>query len=120
MKARSLLGVAVLALVGFEVSADCSTNAYGDVYCGAGRCVRDHTGAVWCSRHYQGGALITRDGRAVCGTGQCAKSTRGEIYCSSVVGGAVLKDSRGQVRCQDRCELATAAQCESTRADSGG
>ena len=100
--------------------ADCATDAYGDVYCGAGRCVRDRGGAVWCSRSYQGGAQLTRDGRALCGKGQCAKTTRGEIFCSSVVGGAVLKDSKGRVRCQGRCEGATAAQCENTRADGAG
>jgi hypothetical protein len=112
--------LAILWLLAPAVSADCATDAHGDVYCGGGRCLRDHNGTVWCSRTYQGGALRSREGSVLCGMGQCAKNTNGEIYCSSVVGGAVLKDSRGRVRCQGRCEPATAAQCENTRADSAG
>jgi hypothetical protein len=112
--------LAILWLLAPAASADCATDAYGEAYCGGGRCIRDHDGTVWCSRYYQGGAQTTRDGRVLCGKGQCAKSTRGEIFCSSVVGGAVLKDSKGRVRCQGRCEAATAAQCENTPADSAG
>ena len=117
---RSTGLLAILWLLAPAASADCATDAYGQVYCGAGHCMKDHDGAMWCSRSYQGGVQMTRDGRVLCGRGQCAKSTRGEIYCSSVVGGAVLKDSKGRVRCQGRCERATAAQCENTRADSAG
>ena len=114
---RSTGLLAILWLLAPAISADCAADAYGEVYCGAGRCQRDRHGAISCSRFYQGGVQVTRGGGVVCGKGQCAKSNRGEIYCSSVVGGAVLKDSKGRVRCQGRCEPATAAQCEKTRAD---
>ncbi len=117
---RSTGLLAILWLLAPAASADCTTDAYGEVYCGGGRCMRDHNGTIGCSRTYQGGAQTSREGRVLCGKGQCAKSIRGEIYCSSVVDGAVLKDSKGRVRCQGRCERATAAQCESARADSAG
>ena len=117
---RSTGLLAVLWLLAPAASADCAADAYGEVYCGGGRCKRDHNGTIWCSRTYQGGAQRSLEGRVLCGTGQCVKNIRGEIYCSSVVGGAVLKDSKGLVRCQGRCERATAAQCENTRADSAG
>lgn len=117
---RSIGLAAILLLLAPAVSADCSADAYGEVYCGGGRCIRDRSGTIWCSRYYQGGAQLTRDGAVLCGKGQCTKSTRGEIFCSSVVGGAVLKDSKGRVRCMGRCEPATAAQCENTRADGAG
>ncbi len=120
MTALRWLGIIALTIIGFAASADCTTDAYGKVYCGGGRCSRDQNGAVWCSRFYQGGAQKTRDGRVLCGKGQCAKSIRGEIFCSSVVGGAVLKDSKGRVRCAGQCERATSEHCENTRADSAG
>jgi hypothetical protein len=97
--------------------ADCAKDIDGEVFCGAGRCVRDADGIIWCSRFYEGGAEMTSHGRVVCGRGQCAKDTRGRIFCSSIVGGAVLKDIRGRVRCYGKCEAAGAALCENTRAD---
>ena len=120
MRPLKWIGVVVLTVIGGATSADCATDSYGDVYCGGGRCMRDQSGVVWCSRFYQGGVQTTRDGSVVCGKGQCARSSRGEVFCSSVVGGAVLKDSKGQVRCMGQCEPATSANCENTRADSAG
>lgn len=120
MRPLKCLGIAILTLTGAAASADCATDAYGEVYCGGGRCTRDHAGLVWCSRFYQGGVETSRDGTVVCGRGQCAKTSRGEIFCSSVVGGAVLKDSKGRVRCMGQCERANSAMCENTRADSAG
>lgn len=114
------LGVIMLTGIAVAAFAECATDAYGDVYCGGGQCIRDRHGTVWCSRFYEGGAQLTRDGKVVCGRGQCAKSTRGEVFCSSVAAGAVLKDSRGQVRCMGRCEPGSAQLCENTRADSAG
>jgi hypothetical protein len=117
---RSAGIIAILIPLAPGASADCVRDSYGEVYCGAGRCQYDRDGKVWCSRFYLGGVERTRDGRVLCGKGQCAKDLRGRIYCSSVVGGAVVRDSSGRVRCYGRCEPASAAQCENTRADSGG
>lgn len=100
------------------VFADCAKNSVGEVYCGAGRCLNDRNGTIWCSRFYEGDAQITLKGAVLCGKGQCAQTLRGEIFCSSVVGGAAVKDSKGRVRCYGQCERATAAHCEHTRADS--
>jgi hypothetical protein len=111
--------LAILCLLAPTASADCARDAYGEVYCGAGRCTLDRNGTVWCSRYYEGGVERTRDGVVVCGKGQCAKNSRGQIFCSSVVGGSVLKDSQGRVRCYGRCEHPSVAQCENTRADAG-
>lgn len=112
--------LAILSLGAPVTSADCARDLRGEVFCGAGRCVIDSDGTVWCSRHYKGDAQITLDGRVLCGKGQCAKDPHGQVFCSSVVGGAVLMDSRGHVRCYGQCEPATADECENTRADSAG
>ncbi len=110
----------ILCLLAPTAAADCARDAYGEVYCGAGRCMHDRNGTVWCSRYYEGGVERTRDGAAVCGKGQCAKNSRGQIFCSSVVGGAVAIDSKGRVRCYGRCERPIVAQCENSRAGAGG
>ena len=112
--------LAILGLIAPAASADCAKDASGEVYCGAGRCLPDRDGTVWCSRHYEGDAVRTRDGVVVCGRGRCEKDSQGRIYCSSEKGGAVLKDGQGRVRCQGRCEPASAEQCEHTRADASG
>lgn len=98
--------------------ADCVKDPQGEVYCGAGRCVIDSKGKVWCSRHYNGDVVITLYGQVLCGKGECDKDSDGLFFCSSEVGGTVLVDSRGRVRCYGRCEPATADNCENTRADS--
>jgi len=99
-------------------SADCVTDLSGEVYCGAGRCIVNSKGTVWCSRHHEGDAERTLDGQILCGKGQCAKGSDGQFFCSSEIGGAALTDSHGRVRCYGRCEPATADECENTRADS--
>jgi hypothetical protein len=103
-----------------SLSADCVKDLSGEVYCGAGRCIVDRQGKVWCSRHYEGGAEMTLDGLVLCGKGQCAKDKDDQVFCSSEIGGAVLIDIRGHLRCYGRCEPATAEECETTRADSAG
>jgi len=97
-------------------SADCVKDLRGEVYCGAGRCIVDSKGTVWCSRYHDGDAEITSDGHVLCGKGQCAKGSDGQVFCSSQAGGAVLIDGRGRVRCYGQCEPATADECENTRA----
>lgn len=113
------IGLLVMAaLTPAITSADCVKDLRGEVYCGAGRCIVDSKGKVWCSRHYNGDAELTLDGKVLCGKGQCAKRSDGQVFCSSEVGGAVLIDSRGRVRCYGQCEPAAADMCENTRADS--
>ncbi len=115
----SRIGLLVIASLMVAVtSADCVLEMHGEVYCGAGRCIFDRKGTIWCSRYYDGDAEITSDGQVLCGKGQCAKDRDGQILCSSEVGGAVLIDTRGRVHCYGRCEPATADKCENTRADS--
>jgi len=115
----SRIGLLVMALlIAAIASADCLRDPRGEVYCGAGRCIVDSKGSVWCSRHYDGDAKITLDGHVLCGKGQCAKDSHGQVFCSSEIGGAALLDSRGRIRCYDQCEPATADECENTRADS--
>lgn len=111
---------AILPLGVPVTSADCATDLRGEVYCGAGRCVVDSEGTVWCSRHYKGDAKVTLEGTALCGKGKCAKDAHGQIFCSSELGGSVVTDTRGRVRCYGQCEPATADECEKTRADSAG
>ena len=118
---RSFIGAfAILGLLVTMAFADCAKDLKGEVYCGGGRCIRDLNGTVWCSRFYLGDARLTHDGRPLCGKGRCEKDIDGQIFCSSEVGGAVLKDERGHVRCYGRCERATAKWCENTIADSSG
>ena len=107
-----------MLLMATITSADCKKDIRGEVFCGAGRCLVDRDGKVWCSRHYKGGVAITIDGQVLCGKGQCAKDKYGKVFCSSEIGGTVLIDSRGRVRCYGQCEPATVDNCESTRADS--
>ena len=112
------IGMIVMALLMAAItSADCIKDLRGEVYCGAGSCIVDSNGIVWCSRYLEGDAEKTLDGRVLCGKGQCAKDIAGEVLCSSEIGGTVLIDSRGRVRCYGQCEPATADKCESTRAD---
>ena len=100
--------------------ADCVQDFSGEVYCGAGRCIVEKQGKVWCSRHYEGGAAMTLDGQVLCGKGRCAKDKDDRVFCSSETGGAVLVDIQGRIRCYGQCEPATAEACESSRADSAG
>jgi hypothetical protein len=59
----SRIGLFVMALLMATISsADCMTNLRGEVYCGAGRCMVDSKGTIWCSRHYEGDAKKTLDG----------------------------------------------------------
>ncbi len=120
---RFFFGIGLLAmalLMPAITPADCLRDSRGEVYCGAGRCIFDTKGSVWCSRHYDGDVQITLDGQVLCGKGQCAKDSGGQIFCSSEPGGAVLIDSRGRVRCYGQCEPGSADECETTRADSAG
>jgi len=112
--------LASLSLGASSTLADCAADLAGEIYCGAGRCVSDSEGIVWCSRHHEGDAKVTLNGRALCGKGRCATDSHGAMFCSSEIGGAVMSDSRGRVRCYGQCEPANADECENTRADSAG
>ena len=117
---KEFLGAGLLMialLMTASASADCTKDLRGEVYCGAGQCMADRDGIVWCSRYDDGDAVRT-EGQVLCGKGQCEKDSNGQVFCSSEVGGAVIKDSRGNVRCYGQCEPATVEHCENTRADS--
>lgn len=119
LKYLANIGLLVTALVIPTItSADCLKDRYGEVYCGAGRCLSDSNGIVWCSRYYDGDAERTSDGQVICGKGQCTKLSNGLVRCSTEVGGAVLIDSNGSARCYGQCEPATVEMCENTRAGS--
>ena len=105
--------------------AECVKDLSGEVYCGAGNCVIESTikskskyGKIWCSRYYKGGAIKTLNGEIVCGKGKCMKDFNGVVYCSSEIGGDVLRDSKGKVRCYGQCEPGTIDNCENSVADS--
>ena len=106
-----------IILTAAVVRAECIQDLRGEVYCGAGRCVVDSKGVVWCSRTLHGDAKVALDGQVLCGKGNCAAGRDGKLYCSSEVGGDVLVDSRGRVRCFGSCEPAKAEYCESKVAD---
>ena len=121
---RLCLLVIIVSVAGYT-NADCLKDLSGEIFCGAGNCVvgsrfvyDNKYGTVLCSKYYQGGATKTLDGHVLCGKGDCAKSRNGEVFCSSVVGGSVLKDSKGNVRCYGTCEPASLDNCESTKAGS--
>ena len=114
-----VLGLSLTTLlIAASVRAECIKDLRGEVYCGAGRCVVDSKGVVWCSRTLHGDAKISLDGQVLCGKGDCVAGRDGKLYCSSEIGGDVLVDSRGLVRCFGQCEAATAEYCESKKADS--
>ena len=112
----SRLLLVILIVIPSLTFADCLKDGYGEVYCGAGRCLADSTGTAWCSRYYEGDAQRTSNGTVVCGKGQCMKRSDGSVICSSEIGGSVLIDSNGNVRCYGKCEPATLEMCENTRA----
>ena len=116
----AIVSFAISSALPSAASADCAKDLMGEVYCGGGRCLVDRSGTVWCSRSYEGGAAKLRDGSVICGKGQCTTDSNGRAFCSSEVGGAVLIDSAGHVRCYGRCERASANQCEHTPAGSSG
>ena len=109
--------IVAAALFAANATADCLKDLRGEVFCGAGSCRIDKDGIIWCSRHYKGDAEKTLEGEVLCGIGKCARGIDGRFFCSSEIGGAVLVDSRGRVRCYGRCEPATKDHCESKRAD---
>jgi len=61
------IGLFVMVLVIPAItSADCLKDRSGEVYCGAGRCLTDSNGIVWCSRYHDGHAERTSDGQVHC------------------------------------------------------
>jgi len=106
----------MMSLIQPITSADCLKDRYGEIYCGAGRCLTDSEGIVWCSRYYDGDAVRTSEGQVLCGKGQCTKRSDGSVFCSTEIGGAVLVDSAGNARCYGQCEPASVMMCENTRA----
>lgn len=119
LKYVACFGLLVVVLVTPAlVAAECLKDRYGEVFCGAGKCMIDTEGTVWCSRYHDGDVDRTLDGYVLCGKGDCEKRSDGLVFCSTEIGGAVLLDSSGNVRCYGQCEPATAEMCENTIAGS--
>lgn len=116
----SLGAIALVLALASPAAADCAKDITGEVYCGGGRCIADREGTIWCASSHGGDVERLQDGTIVCGKGECAKDSRGRVFCSSEKDGAVLIDSSGSVRCYGRCEPASSALCERTKADSSG
>ena len=69
---KEFLGAGLLMiafLMTASASADCTKDLRGEVYCGAGQCMADRDGIVWCSRYDDGDAVRT-EGQVLCGKGQ--------------------------------------------------
>ncbi len=85
-----------------------------ETVCGAGPCLKDRWGEVYCAPHIDGSAMLDRQQRVVCSVGQCRRSIKDEIICSSEPGGAVLTNIRGEIDCYGECRLASIEACERT------
>ena len=99
-------------MVSTAVHAGCMQDRWGHVVCGAGSCVRDREGMVYCAPTRFGSVVRTIDGQVKCAHGQCVKTLEGELICSSVDGGGAVKRVDGTVRCEGSCEYATTDLCE--------
>ena len=115
---RVIGGLAVMAglLLPSLATADCQTNRSGEVVCGAGPCVRDLKGSVYCAHFRFGSVVRTSSGETLCGKGQCVTTLQGEVICSNVDGGAAVKQLDGSTRCMGECERASVELCEQTPA----
>jgi len=100
------------AMASPAVHAACMQDRWGHVVCGAGSCVRDREGLVYCAPTRFGSVMRTIDGQVKCARGQCVKTLQGELICSTVDGGGAVKQLDRTVRCEDACELATTDLCE--------
>lgn len=120
-RCRLILSV-ILFLACFAFSlvsrADCIADITGEIFCGAGKCMTDQSGAAFCSRHDRGDIILTMRGEVLCGRGQCGKDTAGRIFCSSEIGGAVMRDRSGNVRCTGQCIPGSVSDCATVKASS--
>ncbi len=83
-----------------------------ETVCGAGPCVKDRYGEVYCAPHIDGTATLDRYQQAVCSVGRCARSRNDEIICSREPGGDVLLNIYGEADCYGGCIVASAEACE--------
>ena len=95
-------------------AADCIKDPNGNVVCGAGQCVADQYGKVFCANE-GGGAMRDQYGDVKCGVGFCAKDDMGEVKCSTKPGGGAQMDSNGKVKCLGGCQSAKRQLCEKGR-----
>ena len=66
----------------------------GEVICGAGPCLRDVNGEVYCAQFRFGSILRTSNGETLCGRGRCVTTLNGEVVCSIVDGGGAIEAVR--------------------------
>lgn len=120
-RCRFIFGIfSFLACFAFSLvsRADCFANITGEIFCGAGKCMIDSSGTVFCSRHDRGDAILTLHGGVLCGRGLCGKDMAGRIFCSSEIGGAVMLDRSGNVRCTGQCIPGSVSDCSTAKASS--
>lgn len=110
MKKGIASAVILWLFVPLPATADCITNQYGQVVCGAGECTRDQYGKIFCAP-VGGGAMRDEGGKVVCGVGYCARERDGSVSCSTVPGGGAATDSYGKVKCYKGCSTATTSRC---------
>lgn len=106
-----LSGLLLLAsVISSGAFANCLKGADGQVICGKGQCEKDSYGKVFCA-DAGGGAMKDMYGKVVCGIGYCAKDYLNKVWCSTTPDGGAAADSRGEVKCLDGCEPASAEIC---------
>jgi hypothetical protein len=110
------LGLATSLSLSASAVADCLQDRSRQVICGAGPCLRDVNGEVYCAQFRFGSIQRTTRGETLCGRGRCVTTLNGEVVRSMVDGGAAMKQSDGTVRCQGGCEYASLDLCERTSA----
>ncbi|MDJ0877125.1 MAG: hypothetical protein QNI86_00870 [Halieaceae bacterium] len=103
----------LMGLGSFPSFAECMRDTGRiETICGAGPCLRDRYGEVYCAPHIDGSALLDRYQQVVCSVGECRRSIDDEILCSSQPGGAVLTNIHGEIDCYGGCRPASADACE--------
>jgi hypothetical protein len=110
---RQTVTLLLFALLGLPSlsTADCIRDRYGQIVCGAGECVPDQDGNIFCAP-VGGSALRDNHGEVFCGVGECTKDQKGKIWCSTVPGGGAATSAYGEVKCYKGCEAATQERCE--------
>ena len=70
----------------------------GNAYCGAGACVADEFGNLFCSP-YPGGGAIRAGGAFYAGPGMCLLGPDGSPRCAARPGGSCQVAADGQIQC---------------------
>jgi len=96
-----------------SVQAECMGDSGRiETVCGAGPCVKDRYGEVYCAPHIDGTATLDRYRLAVCSVGRCVTNINDEVICSREPGGDAMRNIYGEVDCYGGCVVASAEACE--------